>query len=299
LGRLLESRKTLVMIALMIVQSQVFSQHISRNNYTGNWENSGSWDPSWSVPLTDSIRDNIVIYGYITAGSSVSFSNRNNSLVVNDTLVIKGDLSMSNLNGLEISDNGILIIMGSLTIDNRTTLRADGYLIIKGDVIKRGSFMQGLAESNDNPTKVFIGGNTAPSISDNVLYPVFDKVNPPTTPFPSSGFAFGNMTDIRNDNIFSFYGSLLGQNEDNIKIPNVITPNNDGINDVLTVEGLEGNLRLIIFNRWGGLEADIRNYANDWDGRNRRGQELPGDTYYFVIDNGKGLVRKGSVLIIR
>jgi gliding motility-associated-like protein len=299
LGRLLECRKIFILIALMILQAQVFSQHISRNNYTGNWENAGSWEPSWPVPETDSISDNIVIYGYITAGSSVSFSNRNNSLVVNDTLVIKGDLSLSNINSLEISDNGILIILGSLTIDNRTTLQVNGYLVIKGDVIKRGSFMQGFAESNDNPTKVFIGGSIATSISDNVLYPVFDKVNPPTTPFPSSGFAFGNMTDIRNDNIFSFYESLLSQDSDIVKIPNVITPNNDGINDVFTIEGFEGNVRLIIFNRWGGLEADFRKYSNDWDGRNQRGQELPEDTYYFILNNGNGLVRKGSVLIIR
>jgi gliding motility-associated-like protein len=299
LGRLLDSRKTFILIALMILESQVFSQHISRNNFTGKWEQPGSWDPSWHVPETDSIRDNIVIYGYITSGKSVSFSNRNISLVVNDTLVIWGDLFLSSRNGLEIKDNGVLIILGSLTINNRTTLRADGYLIIWRDVIKRGSFMQGLAESNDNPPRVFIGGSISSSISDEVLYPVFDKVNPATTPFPSSGFAFGNMTDIRNDNIFSFYESLFNPGEENIKIPNVITPNNDGINDLFTVEGLEGNLRLTIFNRWGGLEADLRKYSNDWDGRNQRGQELPGDTYYYILDNGKGMVRKGSVLIIR
>jgi gliding motility-associated-like protein len=299
LGRLPEARKTFVLIALMILQSQVFSQHISRNNFTGKWEDPGSWEPTWPVPETDSIRDNIVVYGYITTGSSVSFSNRNNSLVVNDTLVIDGDLSLSNLNGLEIADNGILIILGSLLIDNRTTLRVDGYFIIKGDVIKKGSFMQGLAESNDNPPKVFIGGNIAESISDAVLYPVFDKVNPSTIPFPSSGFAFGDMTDLRSDAIFSFFESIFIHNSDIVKIPNVITPNSDGVNDVLTVEGLEGSVRLIIINKWGGVEADFRNYSNDWDGRNHRGQELPADTYFFIIDNGKGLVRKGSVLILR
>jgi hypothetical protein len=30
----------------------IFSQHSSRNNYTGAWETPTSWNPTWSVPQT-------------------------------------------------------------------------------------------------------------------------------------------------------------------------------------------------------------------------------------------------------
>ena len=67
---------------------------------------------------------------------------------------------------------------------------------------------------------------------------------------------------------------------DDIIIPNVITPNNDGFNDFLTFTNLEfhpGNT-LVVFNRWGGKIFEKENYNNDWDG----GGHAVG-TYYFIL----------------
>ena len=83
-------------------------------------------------------------------------------------------------------------------------------------------------------------------------------------------------------------------------IPNVFTPNNDNFNDqfVITAEG-EVQMKVAIFNRWGNQEYINSNYANDWDGRNSDGAELPYDTYFYVLKLENGLIKKGSVLIIR
>ncbi len=60
---------------------------------------------------------------------------------------------------------------------------------------------------------------------------------------------------------------------------NVITPNGDDINEVLSFEYLEfySNNTLQVFNRWGNLVFSKENYTNDWDAS---GME---DGVYFYI----------------
>lgn len=82
---------------------------------------------------------------------------------------------------------------------------------------------------------------------------------------------------------------------------NVITPNNDGKNDVFVVKGLElypGSV-LRIVDRAGRLLYQVSDYKNDWNGY-YNGVPLYEDTYYYIIDLGKGraLVR-GFISIIR
>jgi gliding motility-associated-like protein/uncharacterized repeat protein (TIGR01451 family) len=67
----------------------------------------------------------------------------------------------------------------------------------------------------------------------------------------------------------------------NIKVPNVITPNGDGKNDVLKIEGIElyKENTLAIFNRWGNeVYRSVGNYQNNWSG-----EGLSEGTYYYVL----------------
>jgi len=71
-------------------------------------------------------------------------------------------------------------------------------------------------------------------------------------------------------------------------IPNTITPNNDGDNDVWIIEHLElfPDAVIEIFDRWGRLIYRRVNPdpANVWDGNSQDGKEMPMDSYYYVID---------------
>lgn len=86
--------------------------------------------------------------------------------------------------------------------------------------------------------------------------------------------------------------------------PNVITPNEDGINDTFTVPCLLDTdkypeSQVIIFNRWG--DEVFRSglpYENDWDGR-FNGQNLPADTYYYVINFGNDEARQTGFVVIQ
>lgn len=65
-------------------------------------------------------------------------------------------------------------------------------------------------------------------------------------------------------------------------VPNVITPNGDGINDAFTVHSnfLQA-LSVRIFNRWGQEVGVLKAPGEAWDGTNGQGQTQPDGTYYF------------------
>ena len=85
-----------------------------------------------------------------------------------------------------------------------------------------------------------------------------------------------------------------------LQVPNVFTPNGDGINDRFEIRGLTAypDNRLVIFNRWGNEVFNARPYHNDWDGAN-----LSEGTYYYVLEvrfpNGRWRTFKGFITLIR
>jgi gliding motility-associated-like protein len=87
-------------------------------------------------------------------------------------------------------------------------------------------------------------------------------------------------------------------------VPNIFTPNNDGVNDVFRVESENlSSLTGTIWNRWGELIFQLENEKSYWDGRNSAGVEVPDGTYFYVINakgiDGKEYELKGSVTIVR
>jgi trimeric autotransporter adhesin len=98
---------------------------------------------------------------------------------------------------------------------------------------------------------------------------------------------------------------VSNSNIDCLEFRNVITPDGDGLNETFQINCLnlyqENNLR--IFNRWGQLVFEQANYANDWTGINRLGEELPEGAYFFVFEyrdeQGAMQQMKGHITLIR
>lgn len=87
----------------------------------------------------------------------------------------------------------------------------------------------------------------------------------------------------------------------NLIIPSLITPNQDGNNDFFVIKGLEtiGSSSLTIFNRWGGRVYQNDEYDNLWDGVDDKENPLPDDTYFYVIKPASGKAIKGYLVIRR
>lgn len=86
-------------------------------------------------------------------------------------------------------------------------------------------------------------------------------------------------------------------------IPNAISPNGDGKNDVWKlpfINILYQDAIVDIFNRWGQLIYHSVGYSDPWDG-NYNGEQLPPGNYYYVIDinDGKTEPFKGTILLMR
>lgn len=84
-------------------------------------------------------------------------------------------------------------------------------------------------------------------------------------------------------------------------IPNIFSPNSDGIHDRWEIEYLESYPGCVvqIYNRYGQMVYQIVNYTTPWDGK-INGKDAPVGTYYYIINPKNG--RKpmtGFVDIIR
>ena len=89
------------------------------------------------------------------------------------------------------------------------------------------------------------------------------------------------------------YDSVVVEVED-CELPNVITPNGDGINDYFYTNFANhySDVQLTIYNRWGRVVFKTDSYQNDWNGVNMHGKQVSSGTYYYVVSYDGGT--KGS-----
>lgn len=68
-------------------------------------------------------------------------------------------------------------------------------------------------------------------------------------------------------------------------VPNVFTPNGDGVNDVFTFDALNmGEIHVLIYDRWGLKMFESTATGNvKWDGKNKGGATVTDGTYFYII----------------
>lgn len=88
-------------------------------------------------------------------------------------------------------------------------------------------------------------------------------------------------------------------NDENI-FPNVITPNNDGLNDELRFGAFCGYNHIAIFDRWGVevFNADVQS-GLVWNGTDKKGKALSEGVYYYCLSGGNVESYKGIIHIQR
>jgi gliding motility-associated-like protein len=82
-------------------------------------------------------------------------------------------------------------------------------------------------------------------------------------------------------------------------IPNVITPNSDGVNEFFVIQNLPENTEVIIYNRWGNLVFSSTNYQNNWNGKNTTGKDLVDGVYFYKIKTTAGKIGHGFIHLLR
>jgi gliding motility-associated-like protein len=87
--------------------------------------------------------------------------------------------------------------------------------------------------------------------------------------------------------------------EENLNIPNVFSPNGDGLNDFFRIayEGDEA-YHLQIYDRWGVKYFDTRNKEQGWDGKDLNGSEGAEGVYFYSLEIGP-FSKNGTIMLIR
>ena len=89
-----------------------------------------------------------------------------------------------------------------------------------------------------------------------------------------------------------------------ITIPNIFSPNGDGINDdfIIINTGMT-SLNCEIFNRWGQLLSTLTAPNQGWDGKTPNGGNAPEGTYMYILQaqglDGKTYKQNGTVTLVR
>lgn len=73
-----------------------------------------------------------------------------------------------------------------------------------------------------------------------------------------------------------------------VTAPNVITPNNDGLNDYFELNEIDiANVELVILNRWGNVMFEASSEHPKWDGKVNGSFATEGTYFYLYKANGK------------
>ena len=86
-----------------------------------------------------------------------------------------------------------------------------------------------------------------------------------------------------------------------LKIPNVFSPNGDGLHDYWDITNLDlfPNATVQIFNRNGQIIFQSKGYAIPWDGR-KNGIPVPIGVYYYIINTGNNKpIKSGWLTVLR
>ena len=87
--------------------------------------------------------------------------------------------------------------------------------------------------------------------------------------------------------------------EGNILIPNIFTPNNDNVNDLLVISSrFDCNPIIIhIYNRWGDLIYKEESTRIEWDGKYKSADVTPGVYFYLIEYND--IKTRGTIHLMR
>ncbi len=138
------------------------------------------------------------------------------------------------------------------------------------DTVAPGTTVQLLATNDPTYQYNWQGGVDAPNIYN------------PTATLDQTGVFYVTITDNRgcslNDSVIVWATTNLCE-EPYVFVPNAFSPDGDGYNDVISVEGNQlTDINFVIYNRWGESVFETKTLGAGWDGR-YKGKDSPPDVY--------------------
>jgi gliding motility-associated-like protein len=134
----------------------------------------------------------------------------------------------------------------------------------------------------------FEGADTLVSTQQNPVNICFDERGSYTiklTATNSVGFSITTYSDVAGTDC----------PESPLLIPNIFSPNNDGLNDEFAIKNLPAVYTLTIYTRWGNEVFAVSNSRKYWNGKDGGNKEVSDGIYYYVLstpeNSYKGFIR--------
>lgn len=132
-------------------------------------------------------------------------------------------------------------------------------------------------------------------VNETVVYNVTLRV-------PKGHFGpFTNTVEISSENVIDPNPVCTRCEDTNIaefEIPKGISPNGDGENDYLDLDGYFVS-KITIFNRFGVVVYSQRDYINEWRGQDKNNNLLPTGTYFYVVEVLDAPYKSGYIYLMR
>jgi gliding motility-associated-like protein len=214
--------------------------------------------------------------------------------IYRDTFTREGRFSIK----LVVTDSNTCI--GADTIERfvNISLFADAAFIMRRDSCSLDVLFENQSGSNSVPFIWYFGDGDSSS----------KELNPshtyPKTDYYKVQLIYSPGTFCADTAEHIYY--IDGDSSQEVMIPNVFTPNGDGVNDCYWVSGINtkcDEFYIKVYNRWGTVVYETTNSSACWDGTNQGGADIPQGVYYYIIDikkkNGFKLTDHGTITLIR
>ena len=205
-------------------------------------------------------------------------------------------------------DSALITIV--VLIPNRPPIAVNDTLSTEEDLPVSGNIM--LNDSDPDGDNIMV---TTTAISGPSNGMVFLNTDGTFTYTPNAGFSGTDsfIYEICDDALVSRCAQAAVIIEvipfDGIVIYEGVSPNNDGSNDIWTIQGIERfpNNRVQIFNRWGHKIYQAQGYNNAtifWEGQSTEGfilgnEIVPDGTYFYVLDLGDGSKKYSGYIVLK
>ena len=303
-------------------QTTSIATNLSAGNYTVTITDDNGCDESASVTLTDpailianiSFDETISCYNACdgwaesspTGGTILSVSNYQYTWTNASGTTISGQSRMEDL----CSGNTFTVLVedaNGCTATATTPLFTQPVQII-ADITASDT---GAAHP---PFDVIFTSNTMPVSTYNYIYNIdvdgvwvqggIDNNNPFLVTFTNPGANIVTFLVEDQSNPGCYDTLTMTIHVQGVDVPNVFTPNGDGVNDFFVVDnhGME-TLNMLIFNRWGAKVYEWNTSQTAWDGTGLDGEDVTDGVYYYLLtakgEDGRPYEERGAVTLIR
>ncbi|MBQ4508821.1 MAG: gliding motility-associated C-terminal domain-containing protein [Paludibacteraceae bacterium] len=209
------------------------------------------------------------------------------------------EADLRRINADEVEPVAIGFIPRSYTSLRGTKRENENQRVIEESVLSGSAPLNVLFRANATPAAEFFrwdilrSSDVISTRTENETRYVFDESGKYTV-----NLHVGNQAGCECDTTFQ-----VDAKESLLAVPNVFTPNGDGVNDEFRVAYRSiASFSCAVFNRWQHQVYSSSDPARGWDGR-INGKQAPEGAYYYVIEavgtDGVRYKRKGAVNLLR